>query len=58
MSLHVSPSSDDGKLFFLLSQMIAAYTNAHMHSDLMDMPEAERLAEIEILKSWMEELMH
>jgi hypothetical protein len=39
-----------------LAEMIAAYTNAHIHMDLRDMPEAERRAEVERLKCWMEEL--
>ena len=51
-------STDDGKTFYFLASIIAAYMNAHMFYDLRDMPEAERLAEIETLKSWMEELMH
>jgi len=51
-------STDDGKTFYFIASLIAAYTNVHMFFDLRDMPEAERLAEIEMLKSWMDELMH
>ncbi len=51
-------STDDGQTFYFLASLIAAYTNAQLFYDLRDMPERERRAEIEILKSWMEELMH
>ena len=40
-----------------LSEMLARYTNAHCFYDLCDMPEAERLAEVARLRSWIEELL-
>ena len=39
-----------------LSEMLARYINAHCFYDLRDMPEAERLAEVERLRSWIQEL--
>jgi hypothetical protein len=51
-------STDDGKTICFLASLIAAYMNAHMFSDLRGMPEVDRLAEVERLKYWMEELMH
>jgi hypothetical protein len=35
---------------------IAALTNAHVHHDLREMPEAERLAELDRLKGLLVEL--
>jgi len=58
LTLRVTPSSEDGQLLTFLSTMLAAYTNAHMHSDLKDIPEAEKQAEITRLKNWIEELLH
>ena len=40
-----------------LSEMLARYVNAHCWFDLRDMPEAERLAEVARLRSWIEELL-
>lgn len=40
-----------------LSEMLARYVNAHCFYDLRDMPEAERLAEVEQLTDWLKELM-
>lgn len=40
-----------------LSEMLARYINAHCWYDLRDMPEAERMAEVEQLRAWIEELM-
>lgn len=39
-----------------LSEMLARYVNAHCHYDLQDMPEPERMAEVEQLRAWIEEL--
>ena len=40
-----------------LSEMLARYVNAHCFYDLQDMPEAERLAEVERLKAWLQEML-
>lgn len=40
-----------------LSEMLARYVNAHCFYDLCDMPEAERLAEVERLKAWIQEML-
>ncbi len=40
-----------------LSEMLARYVNANCWFDLQDMPEPERLAEVEQLRSWIEELL-
>jgi hypothetical protein len=40
-----------------LARLIAAYSNPHMFSDLKDMPEAERLSELETLKNMMGEII-
>lgn len=40
-----------------LSEMLARYINAHCFYDLRDMPEAERLAEVARLRSWIQELL-
>jgi hypothetical protein len=50
-------ASDAPELVFL-AELIARYTNAHCHMDLRDMAEAERIAEVDRLKSWFEELTH
>lgn len=49
-------ASEAPELFYL-SEMLARYVNAGCHFDLRDMPEAERLAEVETLKAWIEELL-
>ena len=49
-------ASEAPELVFLF-EMLARYVNAHCFYDLCDMPEAERLAEVEQLRSWIEELL-
>lgn len=39
-----------------LSELLARYVNAHCHYDLRDMPEAERMAEVETIRAWLQEL--
>ena len=58
MELRIKPSSVDFPVVCILAEMIARYTNAHCHYDLREMPEAERAAEVEVLKAWFEELSH
>lgn len=58
LTLRLKPSAIDFPLVNMLSEMICRYTNAHCHLDLREMPEAERLAELETLKKQLEELMH
>lgn len=49
-------ASEAPELYYL-SEMLARYVNAHCFYDLRDMPEAERLAEVETLKAWIQELL-
>ena len=49
-------ASEAPELFYL-SEMLARYVNANCWFDLRDMPDAERLAEVEQLRSWIEELL-
>jgi hypothetical protein len=53
--------SDDGlkEDLYLLATMIAVYTNAHMYpfDEVSKLPEAERLAEIQILKDMMGKML-
>jgi hypothetical protein len=52
------PSDPDGPTLYLLADMIARYTNAHLFYDLRGIGEVERLAEVDTLKAMFEEMMH
>lgn len=49
-------ASEAPELVFLF-EMLARYVNAKCWFDLQDMPEAERLAEVARLRSWIQELL-
>ena len=46
----ISCTVSDAPELYMIATLIAAYTNAHCHVDLKDLPEAERLAKIEEYK--------
>lgn len=60
LTIRIKASDEDFEKMYLLQTMIAAYTNPQIHYDLNQkgMPEPERKAEIAILKSMFEEMMH
>jgi hypothetical protein len=50
--------ASDAPELYRLAEQIAQLTNPQLFMDLREMAEAERRAEVETLKSQMEELMH
>lgn len=58
MELRLKSSDEYFPLVNMLSNLISVYSNPQLFYDIKDMPEVERLAEIQRLKNWMEELMH
>ena len=49
-------ASEAPELYYL-SELLARYVHSHCHFDLQDMPEIERLAEVEQLRAWIQELL-
>ena len=60
LTVRIKASDVDFEKMYLLQTLIAAYTNPQIHHDLNQngMPEHERKAEIAILESMFEEMMH
>ena len=60
LTVRITASDEGFDRMFLLQTMIAACINPHVHYDLNQggMPDQERKAEIAILKSMFEEMMH
>jgi hypothetical protein len=60
LTVRIYASDEDFDKMYLLQTMIAAYINPHVHFDLNQdgMPDQERSAEIAVLKSMFEEMMH
>ena len=60
LTIRVKESDEDFDKMYLLQTMIAAYTNPQAHYDLSQngISEPERQAEIAILHSMFEEMMH
>jgi len=54
----LSCTASEAPDLYYLATLIAAYANAHCHADLAQMAEPERVAEVERLKEWFEELCH
>lgn len=49
-------ASEAPELYYM-SELLARYVNNHVHFDLCDLPEKERLAAITQFKDWIEELL-
>ena len=60
LTVRIKASDEDFEKMYLLQTMIAAYTNPQVHYDLKQdgMSGLERRAEIAILASMFEEMMH
>ena len=58
MILRMYAKDPDFETVSFLVVYFAALTNAHMHQDLAQMPKAERLAEMAVVRDWLEELAH
>lgn len=58
MELRIMPSDPQFEEVNFAADCIAKWTNAHLFFDLRDAPEAERMAEIQYYKNWLEELSH
>ena len=58
MTFRIMPSDPEYEVFAFLAHAIAALKNPHVHFDLRDMPEAERLADLAYYTAQFEELTH
>jgi hypothetical protein len=50
-------NSEQDETLYELATLIAAYSNPHMFRDLKELPEEERLKELDALKNMMGEII-
>lgn len=58
MEIRIKASDEGFEDIFAIATLIAAYKNPHIHFDLLEITEEERIRELEHLEQVMEQLSH